>query len=48
MIDFIPSSNKGIFEELVCTGQFLKDEDGNQLHVKIGKAEVPFIFIPNS
>jgi len=30
----------GIFETLVCTGQFLKDEEGNELHVKIGKAEV--------
>ncbi|KAH8120464.1 hypothetical protein DFH11DRAFT_1560172 [Phellopilus nigrolimitatus] len=28
------------FDDLVCTGQFLKDEDGIEVHFKVGKAEV--------
>ena len=30
----------GIIEDVICTGQFQKDEEGNEEHVKLSKAEV--------
>ena len=30
----------GLIDEIVCTGQFLKDEDEGQIQVKLGKPEV--------